>query len=194
MMRLAQLRGVLAFALVAASIAYAWTTIENRATEEAGAAVTTTSTSTTTTVALTTTTTAEQATIAICERSQLFAAQSQIIPPDLGPGPLANLSLLFWRDIREVATPDAITEVVAIIDYYEDYLATAEPFEFDTVTIILEGDKEKFEQLVTRPAPGLTTMRGFVQFLCDVELPDQPSISASGFADLEDRLFDPPDT
>ena len=132
MMRLAQLRGVLAFALVAASIAYAWTTIENRATEEAGAAVTTTSTSTTTTVVLTTTTTAEQATIAICERSELFAAQSQIIPPDLGPGPLANLSLLFWRDIREVATPDAITEVVAIIDYYEDYLATAEPFEFDT--------------------------------------------------------------
>ena len=192
-MRLAQLRGILAFALVAVSIAYAWTTIENRVSQEAEA-VTTTTTTTTTTVALTTTTTAEQAVVAICRRSELFAAQSDLIPPDLGPGPLANLALLFWHDIRDVATPDVLTEVVAIIDYYDDYLATAAPFDFDTVMIILEGDKEKFEQLVTRPAPGLATMQDFVRFLCEVELPGQPSISARSFDDLEDRLLDPPDT
>ncbi len=192
-MRLAQLRGVVAFIAVAGAIAFAWTTIENRTTDEATMATTTTST-TTTTLVVTTTTSPEQSLFAICDRSELFVAQSQLIPADTGPGPLANLSLIFWRDIREVATPDLATEVVAIIAYYEDYLATAAPFNFDTVKIILEGDKEKFEQLVTRPAPGMEPMRGLIETLCELEIPDQPSISARGFDDLEDRLLDPPDT
>ena len=128
-MRLAQLRGVVAFIAVAGAIAFAWTTIENRTTDEATAATTTTST-TTTTLVVTTTTSPEQSLFAICDRSELFVAQSQLIPADTGPGPLANLSLIFWRDIREVATPDLATEVVAIIAYYEDYLATRRSLQF----------------------------------------------------------------
>ena len=37
-------------------------------------------------------------------------------------------------------------------------------------------------------------MRGLIETLCELEIPDQPSISARGFDDLEDRLLDPPDT
>ncbi len=191
-----RLRGLVAFAAVVGAIVYAWTTIENRAADDVSAATTTTTSSTTTTslAPVTTTTTPQQAIVAMCERSEVFVAESNLIPEDSGPGPLANLALDFWSDIADVATPDVATEVVAIIDYYESYLETAEPFEFDTVKILLEGDKEKFEQLVTRPAPGLEAIRGMITLLCEVEVPDQPRISARGLDDLEDRLFDPPDT
>ena len=91
-----------------------------------------------------------------------------------------------------LAIEDAKIEIGAVVDYYASYLETAEPFEFDTVTIILEGDKEKFQQLVTRPAPGLEASRNMVAFLCQIEVPNQPSISPRSFDDLEDRLLDPP--
>ncbi len=193
-MRWAQVRGLLAFAAVVFAITYAWTTIENREADVAGpVGTTTTAPPISTTAHPTTTTTPRQALLQMCERSSLFVEESALIPDDDGPGSLARLALEFWTDIGEVATSEVAIEVVAIIDYYEDYLETAEPFDFDTVKIILEGDKEKFEQLVTRPAPGLAQVRDLLEFLCGVEVPDQPRISAKGFDDLEDRLLDPPD-
>ena len=92
-----------------------------------------------------------------------------------------------------MAPEEARVELGAVVTYYQSYLDTAEPFEFDTVLIILEGDKEKFEQLVTRPAPGLQASRDLIATLCQIEVPNQPSISARSFDDLEDRLLDPPD-
>ena len=81
----------------------------------------------------------------------------------------------------------------AVVDYYTAYLETAGPFDFDTTDIILEGDKERLQQLITRPAPGLGPARESVVALCGLEVPDQPWMGAEAFEELEDRLLDPPD-
>ena len=191
--RLAELRGIAAFAVIVVVIISTWRWIEARPVEETATSVSTTSTtSTTTTLAVTTTTSPETAIAATCERTQVFVAEAELIPDDAGPGPLARLSLSYWSDLEQIAVADSQVEIEAVVNYYLSYLDTAEPFEFDPVRIILEGDKEKFEQLVTRPAPGLEAAEAMVQFFCGAELPGQPSISARSFDDLEDRLLDPP--
>lgn len=191
--RLTELRGIVAFAAIVVVIVATWRWIEDRPIEDTtAAAITTTTTSTTTTIRATTTTTPEQAVAATCERTAAFLAEAALIPTDAGPGPLAQLALSYWSDLEEVAVEEAKIEIGAVVGYYQSYLDTAAPFGFDSVQIILEGDKEKFEQLVTRPAPGLEASENMVAFLCGLELPGQPSISARSFDDLEDRLLDPP--
>ena len=189
--RMAELRGVAAFALVVVVIISMWRWIEARPVEDSAATVTTTTTtSTTTTLAVTTTTSPEAAVAATCERTAVFVAEAELVPDDAGPGPLARLALSYWSDLEQVAIEESKIEIEAVVNYYLSYMETAEPFAFDPVQIILEGDKEKFEQLVTRPAPGLEASEAMVQFFCGVELPGQPSISARSFDDLEDRLLD----
>lgn len=184
-----ELRGVLVIAAVIAAIAFAWNRIENRTFTTDTRASTTTATTTTTTIASTTTTTPAQGALAVCERSQTFVDTHEALPPEAGDGDIAILAREFWSDVLELAPPDLATEIAAVVGYYESYLATGTPFDFDTPRIILEGDKEKLEQLLTRPAPGLETARGAISFGCGVDVPDQPKMSARAFDDLEDRLL-----
>lgn len=189
----AEIRGVLAFVAIIAAIAFSWRLIESRPIDEVTTVTTTTTSTTTTTVVVTTTTTPAQAAAATCARAAEFNAEAALIPDGSTPGPLARLALSFWSDLEVLAPAEAQIEIGAVVTYYQSYLDTAEPFDFDTVAIILEGDKEKFQQLVTRPAPGLEASRAMVATLCGTEVPSQPSISARSFDDLEDRLLDPPD-
>ncbi|MEM9464401.1 MAG: hypothetical protein AAGA90_03465 [Actinomycetota bacterium] len=190
--RLVELRGIVAVGVIVFVIVSTWRWIEERPIDDTATAATTTTTTTTTTVRATTTTTPEQAAQLTCQRTEQFLAEAALIPTDAGPGPLARLALSYWSDLEVFAIEESKIEIVAVVAYYQSYLDTAEPFGFDTVQIILEGDKEKFEQLVTRPAPGLEASEAMVAFLCGAELPDQPSISARSFDDLEDRLLDDP--
>ena len=192
MSRLTDLRGLLAFGAIVFAIAGAWQWIEGRPIESITLITTTTTTSTTTTVPQSTTTLLEDAVEATCRRSAEFVAEAKLIPDDSGPGPLARLALSYWSDLEVVAVESATVEIGAVVDYYQSYLDTAEPFAFVTADIILEGDKERFQQLVTRPAPGLEASRSVVTFLCQIEVPDQPYISPRSFDALEDRLLDPP--
>ena len=77
-----------------------------------------------------------------------------------------------------------------MVNYYEDYIETAGPFDYDTSRIIVEGDKEKLQQLITRPAPGFEGASGLIAFGCGVAVPDPPRMDADDFEDLEDRLLD----
>lgn len=192
MSRLADLRGLLAFGAIVFAIAWTWHWIEDRPIESTTTVTTTTTTSTTTTVPQSTTTLVEDAVAATCRRSAEFVAEAELIPDNSGPGPLARLALSFWSDLELVAAASTTAEIGAAVDYYQSYLDTAEPFAFDTVDIILEGDKERFQQLVTRPAPGLEASRSMVLFLCQIEVPNQPYISPGSFDALEDRLLDSP--
>ena len=79
------------------------------------------------------------------------------------------------------------------MNYYESYIETAEPFEFSITKVILRGDKERLQQLITRPAPGLESSRGLIGFGCGLEVADQPRMSVTRFDELEDELLDPPD-
>ena len=189
--RLADLRGL---CVRSDRVRYRWGMqwIEGRPIDSITTVTTTTTTSTTTTVPQSTTTLVEDAVAATCTRSAEFVAEAELIPDNSGPGPLARLALSFWSDLELVAAASTTAEIGAVVDYYQSYLDTAEPFAFDTVDIILEGDKERFQQLVTRPAPGLEASRSMVLFLCQIEVPNQPYISPGSFDALEDRLLDPP--
>ena len=190
--RLVELRGIVAVAAIVITIVATWRWIEDRPIDDSAAsAITSSTTTTTTTLPVTTTTTAADAAERTCQRTDQFLTEAALIPSDAGPGPLARLALSYWSDLELIAVQDAKVEIAAVVGYYQSYLDTAAPFAFDEVDIILEGDKEKFEQLVTRPAPGLEASEAMVAFFCGVELPGQPSISARSFDDLEDRLLDP---
>ena len=192
-MRWAELRGVLAFVSILAAIVFSWRYIESRPVDATTTVSTTTTVNTSTTLAATTGTTPAQAIEATCVRAAEFNAEVALIPNNSGPGSLARLALSFWSDLELIAPEGAATELGAVVTYYQSYLDTAAPFDFETAKIILEGDKEKFEQLVTRPAPGLQTSRDLIAMLCQIELPNQPSISSESFGDLEDKLLDPPE-
>lgn len=182
-----ELRGLLAVALVAGGIAFAWTQIESRPIGDATTSSTTTTT-TTTTVATTTTLSSDQISFLICERARSFADEADLVDPIAGAGPIARLALDFWRDVERLAATGVRAEVTAVVTYYEDFLETAEPFDFNMARIIVEGDKEKLEQLLTRPAPGLENSRLLIG-LCGVVVPDKPTMRAKDFQDLEDRLL-----
>ncbi|MEM7141254.1 MAG: hypothetical protein AAF548_09500 [Actinomycetota bacterium] len=186
-----ELRGALAVALVIGGIAFAWTRIESRPVKDIDLTATTTTT-TTTTLPPTTTLDLDARNAAICDLARDLEAQVATLP-DPGPGPVARLALEFWREVEPLSDPGVAAEVSAVVTYYEDYLETAAPFDFDTSKIIVEGDKEKLQQLLTRPAPGLDESRTLVAFFCGVSVPDKPSMSATAFDDLEDRLLDPDD-
>ncbi len=188
-MRLAEFRGFVAFMLAVGGIALAWNRIENL--PDSAPVVVATTTTTTTTTEPPTVTTPEQATKAICERSAKFAAVASALPVDAGPGPTAQLAYAYWTDVLDLAAPRLRTEVVAVVNYYRDYLDLARPFGFDAAKIIVNGDKERFQQLVTRPAPGLSAARGVISFACGIDVPGQPSMRASTFTDLENRLLFP---
>jgi len=190
--RWAELRGLVAFAAVAGAIVFAWTTIEGR--EVTSANITTTSTSTaTTTVVVTSTITPAYAAEALCAQTAALSAEIGFLPSDVGPGPIAHIALGYYTRIRRLVPPTIAAETAAVIDFYEDFIATGEALDFNTAKIILEGDKEKYQQLVTRPAPGLESVRAVVVETCGVDVPAQYRISAVGFDELEDRLLDPPD-
>lgn len=188
-----ELRGLLAVVLVAGGIALAWNAIENRPVKDLDLASTTTTTTTTTTQPPTTTIDQDARNIEICEHARTLETNLALVAADGGPGPVAELVLDFWRQIEGLAGSSARAEISAVVTYYEDYLETAAPFGFDTAKIIVEGDKEKLQQLLTRPAPGLAESRALIGFGCGVDVPDQPSMRASTFEDLEDRLLDPED-
>ncbi len=183
-----ELRGLIAVALVAGGIAYAWTEIEGRATVDEEVATVTTTTTTTTTAPPTTTLDNDARNLLICERARSFAEEAELVDPAAGPGPVARLALDFWREVNELASREVQAEMSAVVTYYEDYLETAAPFDFDPARIILEGDKEKLQQLLTRPAPGLAPSRALISF-CGVTVPDQPSMRADDFDRLERRLL-----
>ncbi len=183
-----ELRGVAAVALVLVAISVAWQRLDRIADGQDAATVSTT-TSTTTSTTSTTTTTPEQALDEACDRARDLVAAVEALPEDVAAGTVAELAGAFWTEVLPLVPAELQTEVVAVVDYYRDYLELASPFDFDPVRIIGEGDKERFEQLVTRPAPGLDTSRGFFAFVCGTELPEQPSMSTREFARIEDRLF-----
>jgi hypothetical protein len=187
-----ELRGLIAVLLVGGAIAFAWTRIEARPVQDLIAVVATTTTTTTTTVATTTTLNNEETIFAICERGRSLADELALVDTAAGPGPAARLSLDFWRAIELLVDGGIRAEIGAIVGYYENYFETAEPFDFNTAKIIVEGDKEKLQLLLTRPAPGLAEGSAFMG-LCGVSVPDKPSMRASDFEDLEDRLLDPED-
>lgn len=189
-MRWTELRGIIAVAITLAFIALAWTVIENRDSTVDTAATPTTSTTTTTTLA--TNTTLSQADVArlVCDRTAGFIDETAEVTPDAGPGPVAELALAFWEAVFPLVDSGARAEISAVINYYEDYIETAGPFDYDTERIIVEGDKEKLQQLITRPAPGFEGARSLIAFGCGIEVPDQPRMDADDFEDLEDRLTD----
>ncbi|MDW3217587.1 MAG: hypothetical protein R8F63_03150 [Acidimicrobiales bacterium] len=188
-----ELRGLLAVVLVAIGIASAWSWIENRPVEELDLTSTTTTTTTTTTVPPATTIDQDARNFEICAQARVFVDEVALLPSDAGPGPVAELALIFWQQAEALSTGAARAEMSAVVTYYEDYLETAAPFDFNTSRIIVEGDKEKLQQLLTRPAPGLEQSRQVIGFGCGIDVPDQPSMRASDFEDLEDRLLDPDD-
>lgn len=192
-MRWTELRGIVAVALAIAGIAFAWTRIESHASTDESSTVTTTSTTTTTTVAPTTTFSQTDRNLLICERARSFVDEAAEVPSEAGPGPVAVLALGFWQEALELASGGARAEIVAVVNYYEDYIETAGPFEYNTSRIIVEGDKEKLQQLITRPAPGFEGSAGLIAFGCGVEVPDPPRMDADDFEDLEDRLLDDDD-
>ena len=189
-MRWTEIRGILAVALVIGAIVLAWTRIESHATVDETTAGTTTSTPTTTTVATTTTVDQSIANLLICQRALEFVNEVAAVPGEAGPGPVAVLAFEFWQDVLGLADGGGRAEVIAVVNYYEDYIETAGPFDYDTARIIVEGDKEKLQQLITRPAPGLDGSRALIAFGCGVDVPNQPSMDADDFEDLEDRLLD----
>jgi len=182
-----------AVALAIAGIAFAWSRIESHTSETDTTAVTTTTTTTTTTVPPTTTLSQDDANLLICERARSLADELAELDDSAGPGPLAELALGFWRDVLELASGGARAEIVAVVGYYESYIKTAGPFDYNTTRIILEGDKERLQQLITRPAPGFEGSKGLIGFGCGVEVPAQPRMNADAFEELEDRLLDPED-
>ena len=193
-MRWTELRGFLAVALVIAGMTVAWTRIENRDTDaDAATVVTTTTTTTTTTAAPTTTRSSEENFLLICERARSFVDEAAEVPAAAGPGPVAVLALGFWQDVLALAEGGAAAEIVAVVNYYEDYIETAGPFDYNTARIIVEGDKEKLQQLITRPAPGFEGSQALIGFGCGVVVPDQPRMNTDDFEDLEDRLLDDDD-
>ncbi len=191
-MRWAELRGFVAFAAVVGAIVLAWTAIESREVTSVTATTTTTSTLATT-VAPTTTLSPTEAADSLCRETATLSAEIGLLPSDVGPGPVAHIALDYYTRIRDLVPPDIAPEMVAVIGFYEDFIATGEALDYDLVKIIIEGDKEKYQQLVTRPAPGLERVRGVVTETCGVDVPEQYRVSSGGFDDLEDRLLDPPD-
>lgn len=191
--RWTELRGIVALALVVGGIVFAWSRIEDHSSTNDETAITTTTTTTTTTLATTTTLSQDQNNLLICERARSFVDEIAEVPAGEGPGPVSVLALDFWRAVLDLADVGARAEVVAVVNYYEDYIETAGPFDYNTSRIIVEGDKEKLQQLITRPAPGFAGSQALIGFGCGVETPDQPRMNAEAFEDLEDRLLDPDD-
>lgn len=182
-----ELRGIIAVALVAAAIAFAWNRIEARPIDPPEV----TSVATTTTTTETTTTLFDQdvANREICALAEDFAVEGEAVGAVFGEGAVARLAVDFWRSVEQLAAPQVRAEVAAVVNYYEDYLETTEPFDFDYRRIIAEGDKEKLQQLLTRPAPGLEGSRALIS-LCGVIVADQPSMPIDEFEDLEDEVDD----
>jgi len=186
-----EIRGLLAFAAVVAVIAYLWVRLDDESDTKTLEVTTETSTTTTTIAASTTTTSPDQALAVVCDQARVFEEEAAAIPEDAGAGPVARLATDFWTSVLPDLPVEVRTETVAVVDYYNSYLEVAEPFDHDPVRIIIEGDKERYEQLLTRPAPGLENARGFLLFVCEAEVPDKPTMSAGGFRRLEERLLDP---
>ena len=189
----AEIRGLIAFAAVIGAIVFAWSRIENHDTDASAVpAVTSQTTTTTTTIPTSTTTTPEQAQTAVCERTKALVLELFVEgAPD--EGSKARLMEPYWTDLLELVTPAVRVELFAVVDYYGDYLAEGGPLDFDTARIIVEGDKERWEQLITRPARGLEEARSMVSTLCGVDVPDQHRMDDDDFQDLEDRLLDDDD-
>ena len=188
-MGVAEIRGFLAFAAVVAAIAYLWVQLDDA--PDAKAVVASRATTTTAAATSTSSTTPEQAISVVCGRATALAAELATIDEDAGDGPVARLAAEFWTAVLPDLPVEARTEAVAVVGFYESYLEVADPFDHDAVRIIIEGDKERYEQLITRPAPGLENSRGFILFTCGVETPDRPSMSGGAFRRLEERLLDP---
>ena len=189
-MRGAEIRGFIAFVAVIVAIVIAWNVIEERDTEsETATPVTTETTTTTTTVPVSTTTTPAQAQAAICDRTQALILE-MFTDGATGDGEIARYMEVYWTDLLDLVAPEVRVELFAVVDYYGDYLAEGGPYDFDTERVIVEGDKERWEQLITRPARGLEEARALVSLLCGVEVPDQPFMDDDDFEDLEDELLD----
>lgn len=176
-------------AAVVAGIALAWTAIEARPINDVDVSTATTTSTTTTTLLTTTTLSVAEANFAICDRARSFTEEASLVALNGGSGAVAELALDFWRLVHNLASGAIKAELFAVVGYYEDYIETGDPFEYDFESIIVEGDKERLEQLLTRPATGLAESRALVS-LCGVTVPDKPTMRASDFKKLEDSLLD----
>jgi len=191
--RAAEIRGFIAFIAVIGAIVFAWNRIAAVDTTTDAASETTSSTSsttTTTTLVGPTTTTQEQAVAAICARTEDL--QLAIFVDSGGSEVVINQLLAqYWADVFDVASPDVRVELAAVVNFYERYVEVGEPFGYDTEAIIEDGDKERWEQLVTRPPAALEENRALVAFLCGAELPEPIELTESEFERIEARV-DPP--
>lgn len=176
--------------MVIGVIAATWQWIEARPIDPVTVTVTTTSTSSTTTVAPTTTLSADDKLVLICLRSAGYANDVAAVTDDQGAGPLVDLGLEYWQEIQNLSTGSMVAEVGAVIGYYEDFVEIGVGFDYDYERIIVEGDKEKLELLLTRPAAGFDDAANLIAFGCGVEVPGTPSMAARTFERLEDRLID----
>lgn len=189
-MGVAELRGFLFFAAVVAAIAVIWVRLDDESeAEKADVEVATTTTSSTTTLPPTTTTDPAIALRSVCDQALAFAGSVEQLTEDDDETEI-RLAAQFWNSALPDLPSDVQIEAVAVLEYYNSLLDVAEPFDFDPVRIIVEGDKERYEQLLTRPAPGLDTARGFIVFTCSIEVPDKPWMSEKEFKNLEERLLD----
>lgn len=192
-----EIRGLLAFGAVVLAIALLWVRIDSHEIPKAVGFGTTTTTTSIAIASTTSTTTPEQAIETVCDAADALQADIAALEKDeqtgedVDVGAAIRLTASFWTDVLPDLPSEVRTEAVAVVDYYQGYLEVAEPFDHDPVQIIVEGDKERYEQLLTRPVPGLDTSREFVASTCGVEVPDKPSMSAGRFSDLEDRLLHP---
>lgn len=174
-------RGELAFALVALLIVVLWVALDQPAAEQAE-----TSTAPTTTVTSTTTSTVPvDADEVICDLSGDYVEAASEIPSDDTYGPLSELSLAYWQELLPLVDATLRIEIVAVVDHYDELIEVAKPLDYDSLTIISDGNRERFEQLITRPANGLEIAEAFVAELCEVELPEQPVLTSSEFRSLE---------
>jgi|GEM_PF-1343387 hypothetical protein len=189
-------RGTGVVVLTVCAIAWSWQEIESRPVQEASPAeleVTNEPTATTTTTASPTpsTTSLESVLEPTCQLAQTFVDEAAKESDDHNTGPVAQLAATFWTALAQAGPEYVEAELNAVADYYANYLAIAEPFDFDPKTIIANGDKEKLEQLLTRPAPGLEESHNMIIFFCGFEVPGQPTMDATAFADLESLTLRP---
>jgi hypothetical protein len=194
-----EIRGLLAFGAVVVAIAMLWVRLDSH---EVPKAVGFGATTTTTLIAIssTTTITPEEAIEKVCDAADSLVAAvatleaeqqaAEEVEEEVDVGAPIRLTAEFWTDAQQDLPGEIRTEAAAVVDYYQAYLDVAEPFDHDPARIIAEGDKERYEQLLTRPVPGLDTSREFVTSACGVEVPDKPSMSEGSFEDLEERLLD----
>jgi len=180
-------RGEVAFVVVSLLIAVLWLALDRAPAEtnevEAGTPGTTT--------APTTTTVAPELTLdAICASAQTYRDDAESLGDSPNFGEISELALAFWETVVPSLDPELRIEVDATIDHYAELIAVAEPHGYDEVATLTDGEAERFELLITSPANGLADGEAFIAELCEVDLPEQPLLTATQFRSFERQVPD----